>query len=99
LAVYSGTKGALDRLTCAFAAELGPPCIRVNTLVPGGTHCGMDRKRGLHRRPVEDEMVSRTPLARLGQPSDRAKAVAILASDDALWITGDRIVALPGSYG
>ena len=44
-------------------------------------------------------MIGRTPLGKLGQPSDIAKAVAFLVSDDAAWITGDRIVASGGFYG
>lgn len=44
-------------------------------------------------------MIEKTPLGRLGQPQDIAKAAAFLASDDAAWITGDRLVASGGFYG
>ena len=33
-------------------------------------------------------MIAQTPLGRIGQPEDIAKAVVLLASDDASWITG-----------
>ena len=36
-------------------------------------------------------MVQRTPLGRLGEPSDIADVVAFLTSDDARWITGQSI--------
>ncbi|SDO53777.1 SDR family NAD(P)-dependent oxidoreductase, partial [Aureimonas jatrophae] len=99
MAVYSATKGALDCLTRAFAAELGPRGIRVNTLAPGGTHTEGIESAGFIGSPFETEMVGRTPLGRLGQPADIARAVAFLASDDASWITGDRIVASGGFTG
>jgi 3-oxoacyl-[acyl-carrier protein] reductase len=99
MAVYSATKGALDCLTRAFAAELGPRHIRVNTLAPGGTHTEGIERAGFIGSPFESDMVAKTPLGRLGQPADIAKAVAFLASDDAAWITGDRMVASGGFYG
>lgn len=49
--------------------------------------------------PLEKDMIEKTPLGRLGLPADIARAVAFLASDDAAWITGDRIVASGGFYG
>jgi 3-oxoacyl-[acyl-carrier protein] reductase len=99
MAVYSASKGALDCLTRAFAAELGTRRIRVNTLAPGGTHTEGIEDAGFIGSTFENDMVGRTPLGRLGQPADIAKAVAFLASDDAGWITGDRIVASGGFYG
>lgn len=99
MAVYSATKGALDCLTRAFAAELGSRKIRVNTLAPGGTHTEGIESAGFIGSQLEKDMIGKTPLGRLGLPADIAKAVAFLASDDAAWITGDRIVASGGSYG
>ncbi|PRD43736.1 oxidoreductase [Phyllobacterium phragmitis] len=99
MAVYSATKGALDCLTRAFAAELGSRGIRVNTLAPGGTHTEGIESVGFIGSPFEKDMIEKTPLGRLGQPQDIAKAAAFLASDDAAWITGDRLVASGGFYG
>jgi 3-oxoacyl-[acyl-carrier protein] reductase len=99
MAVYSATKGALDCLTRAFAAELGSRGIRVNTLAPGGTHTEGIESVGFIGSPFEKDMIDKTPLGRLGQPQDIAKAAAFLASDDAAWITGDRLVASGGFYG
>ena len=99
MAVYSATKGALDCLTRAFAAELGSRGIRVNTLAPGGTHTEGIERAGFIGSPFEKDMIDKTPLGRLGQPQDIAKVAAFLASDDAAWITGDRLVASGGFYG
>ncbi len=99
MAVYSATKGAIDCLTRAFAAELGNRGIRVNTLAPGGTHTEGIERAGFIGSPHERDMIAKTPLGRLGQPGDIASAVAFLASDEAAWITGDRMVASGGFYG
>jgi len=99
MAVYSATKGAVDCLTRAFAAELGHRGIRVNTLAPGGTHTEGIESVGFIGSPFEKDMIEKTPLGRLGQPQDIAKAVAFLVSDEAGWITGDRVVASGGFYG
>ena len=84
-AAYSGSKAAIERLTSALAVELGPQGIRVNSVAPGLTKT--DMSDGVPQEMI-DGMVAQTPLGRIGQPEDIAKAVAFLASDDASWITG-----------
>jgi len=84
-AVYSGAKAAVERITSALAVELGPQGIRVNSVAPGLTET--DMSAGAPPEMVGG-MVAQTPLGRLGQPEDIAKAVVFLASDDASWITG-----------
>jgi 3-oxoacyl-[acyl-carrier protein] reductase len=44
---------------------------------------------------AEKEMIERTPLGRIGQPEDLAKVAVFFASDDAAWVTGERLTALP----
>jgi 3-oxoacyl-[acyl-carrier protein] reductase len=92
-AVYSGTKGAVDAITGVLARELGPKKIRVNALNPGiveteGTHSG-----GIIGSDFETATIGQTPLGRLGQVSDIASIATFLASDDAAWLTGERILA------
>jgi len=84
-AAYSGSKAAVERITSALAVELGPQGIRVNSVAPGVTKS--DMSDGAPQEML-DMMVAQTPLGRLGQPEDIARAVAFLASDDASWITG-----------
>lgn len=95
-AVYSSTKGALDTLTRQLAAELAPKNIRVNTVSPGLTATEGGDTAGIRGSELEKSIVANTPLGRVGQPEDIAGAVAFLASDDAGWITGERINAAGG---
>ncbi|MBS0473111.1 MAG: glucose 1-dehydrogenase [Proteobacteria bacterium] len=95
-AVYSATKGAVDTLTQALALELAPRKIRVNAIAPGGTETEGTHAMGMIGSDFEKEMVSRTPLGRLGQPDDIAKVAVFLASDDSAWLTGERITASGG---
>lgn len=94
--VYSATKSAVDALTKAFAKELAPRNIRVNTVAPGATETEGARKLGIVGSEKEKLIVSLTPLGRMGQPEDVAKVVVFLASEAAGWITGDRINAAGG---
>jgi 3-oxoacyl-[acyl-carrier protein] reductase len=93
--VYSATKGALDAITRSLAAELGSRKILVNAVLPGPVET-----EGLQALGGSDEfvgqLVSRTPLGRVGQPRDIATVVSFLASDDAGWITGQIIQTAGG---
>ena len=84
-AAYSGAKAAVERITSALAVELGPQGIRLNSVAPGLTKT--DMSAGIPQEMV-DGMIAQTPLGRIGQPEDIARAVVFLASDDASWITG-----------
>jgi NAD(P)-dependent dehydrogenase (short-subunit alcohol dehydrogenase family) len=65
-------------------------------------------ERGQARRPLPPRVVQErarelwrpivagTPLGRLGQPEDIAKVAVFLASDNARWLTGERIAASGG---
>jgi 3-oxoacyl-[acyl-carrier protein] reductase len=88
--VYAATKSALDALTRVWAAELGPHAITVNAVAPGPVDTDMMRRSGLDE-DGRQAMIARTPLGRIGTPSDVADTVAFLASPDARWITGQVI--------
>jgi 3-oxoacyl-[acyl-carrier protein] reductase len=94
--VYAASKGAVDSLTRVLAAELGPKNIRVNTLAPGGVETEGSHTLGMIGSDFEKQIVAGTPLGRIGQPEDIARAALFLASDNAGWITGDRITASGG---
>ena len=95
-AVYTGTKGAVDAITGVLARELGPRKIRVNAINPGITETEGTQTAGVAGSEFETTLVRNTPLGRVGQPQDIAKVAVFLASDDAGWVTGEKIVVSGG---
>jgi 3-oxoacyl-[acyl-carrier protein] reductase len=95
--LYAASKGAIDTLTLALAKELGPHKIRVNTVAPGYTDT--EGNRTFVASAEGAAMVAATPLgARFGKPEEIAPAVIFLASDDAAWLTGERLNASGGVH-
>jgi 3-oxoacyl-[acyl-carrier protein] reductase len=92
-AVYTASKGAVDVITGVLAKELGPRKIRVNSVNPSLTETEGTHSAGMLATDFEAGIVAQTPLGRLGQPQDIADVVAFVASDDARWLTGERILA------
>jgi 3-oxoacyl-[acyl-carrier protein] reductase len=91
-AIYTGTKGAVDGITGVLAKELGPRKIRVNSINPGIVITEGTQTAGVAGSDFETMLVQQTPLGRAGQPDDIAKVAVFLASDDAGWVTGEKIV-------
>lgn len=82
---YVATKAGVVGMTKVWAREMGRYGIRVNAVAPGFIMTDMTAKMP---EKVLDGMRSHTPLGRLGEPSDVAKAYTFLASDDAAFISG-----------
>ena len=95
-AVYSATKGAVDAITGVLARELGPRGIRVNSINPGIVDTEGTQAAGFAGTDFEKALVAQTPLGRAGRPQDIAKAAVFLASDDAGWVTGEKIIVSGG---
>lgn len=89
---YSATKGAIDAMTRALAADWGPEGIRVNGVNPGLIVTAMTEGRLDGNSGLVEELAARTALKRLGEPRDVAAVVVFLASDAARYITGETIV-------
>ncbi len=96
LIVYCAAKSAVDTFTKVLAKELGARKIRVNTIAPGVTDTEGNHTAGIIGGDLEKQMVAMTPLGRTGQPEDIAKVAIFLASDDAGWVTGERITVAGG---
>jgi 2-hydroxycyclohexanecarboxyl-CoA dehydrogenase len=92
--VYSGCKGATIAFAKALARELARNNVLINTICPGPTETpAMDAfvGSGEQGQKIRDAMVRSVPLGRIGKPEDYAGLVAFLASDDALFMTGQTI--------
>ena len=87
---YSASKAAVNVLSKAMAAELGPDNIRVNAVAPVMSPTGMFTLfSGVPDTPEnQKKFLANIPLGRLATPLDIAKACVYLASDDADFITG-----------
>ena len=94
-AVYTASKSAVDALTRVFAAELAPKKIRVNAVAPGATATEGAAAMGMPE-DMKNAMIASIPMGRIGQPEDIARTVLFLASEDAAWLTGERINASGG---
>ena len=82
-ALYSSTKGAMETLTRAWAAEFGPQGVRVNAISPGVV---------LELAPGEvhpgEVMMKGTPAGRMGTPGAIANAAVYLAADESSFVHG-----------
>jgi 3-oxoacyl-[acyl-carrier protein] reductase len=92
---YVGSKGAVEQITHVLAKELGSRQITVNVISPGPTDTELF---GEGKTPEQKEQFGKlAALGRLGKPEDIAAVVAMLASEDAQWITGQNIRANGGT--
>jgi 3-oxoacyl-[acyl-carrier protein] reductase len=95
--VYSATKAAVDAVTRVLSKELGPRRIRVNALNPGMIETEGTRTAGILESDFRRQVEAGTPLGRIGQPDDVARAAVFLASADSGWITGETILVAGGN--
>ena len=89
LSVYGATKAALDGLTRALARELGSRGITVNSVAPG--YLRTEMSHGLDEDQL-GQIARRTPLGRLGEPEDVARAVLFLTDPANKFLTGQVVV-------
>ena len=92
IASYNVSKGGINQLTRVMALALVDKGIRVNAVAPGTIATELAAKAVLTSDEAKAKIMSRTPMKRLGQPSEIADTVAFLASDAASYITGEIVV-------
>lgn len=85
---YSATKGAVIALTKALSKELGPSGIRVNCIAPGCIDTDMIRNL---TREDKAALADAASLCRLGSAQDVANVIALLAEEEAVFLTGQVI--------
>jgi 2-hydroxycyclohexanecarboxyl-CoA dehydrogenase len=93
-AVYSACKGGVISFTKSLARELARKNVLVNAVCPGPTNTPMMASvlgDGEQAVKWKDAMVRGIPLKRMGEPEDYAGIVALLASEDGSYITGQTI--------
>src|SRR5580692_5827801 len=82
-ALYSSTKGAMETLTRAWAAEFGPQGVRVNAISPGVILPPVPGE--VHSAEI---MMKGTPAGRMGTPGAIANAAVYLAGDESSFVHG-----------
>lgn len=106
LSDYVASKFGVVGLTQAMAFELAPHRITVNSVCPGYVATPMQEReleweaslRGTTADAVRRLWIDDTPLGRLEEPEDVARAVAFLTSDDAAFITGEALAVNGGAF-
>ncbi len=95
IASYNASKGAINQLTRVMALSLADRGVRVNAVAPGTIATELAKNAVLTSEEARARILSRTPMKRLGQPSEIADVVAWLLSDAASYVTGE-IVTVDG---
>ena len=85
---YVAAKAGVIGLTKTTAKELASRNIRVNAVAPGFISTDMTDQLS---EEMKASLLQQIPLARLGEPSDIAKVVAFLASEDSAYMTGQTL--------
>jgi 3-oxoacyl-[acyl-carrier protein] reductase len=92
---YGAAKAGIIGFTKSLARELGGRGVRANVVAPGYVHTQLTD--GLPDE-LKEQMVTATPLGRIGSPEDVAAAVRFLCSDEASFITGE-VLLVDGGLG
>lgn len=95
---YAASKAALAGLTATVASELLPHGIILNTVNPGPVNTGyLDADTS--DRPVEElgDVLAGMPFGRFGQPTDPARLIGWLATDEGRWIVG-QVLTTDGGF-
>ncbi|MGV3492251.1 MAG: SDR family NAD(P)-dependent oxidoreductase [Ramlibacter sp.] len=92
IASYNASKGAINQLTRVMALSFADKGVRVNAVAPGTIATELAAKAVLTSGEAKARIMSRTPMKRLGEPSEVADVVAWLASDAASYVTGEIVV-------
>lgn len=96
--VYGSMKAGVEMLTKYMAKELGPRKIKANVIAPGAIETDFGGGRTRDDENVNSMISSITALGRAGLPDDIGGVVAFLCTEDAGWITGQRIEASGGMF-
>lgn len=93
---YAACKGAIEVFSRYVAKEYGPRGIRANTIAPGGIVTDFNNGAIRNNPKAQEWIIAQTPMGRLGEVHDIGGLVVLLCSDDARWLTGQRLEATGG---
>lgn len=97
-AAYAACKGAIEVFSRYVAMEYGARGIRSNTLAPGGVVTDFNNAAIRSNPQAQAFIIGQTPMGRLGQATDISGIVTFLCSDEAQWMTGQRL-EVTGGFG
>jgi len=97
-AAYASMKGAIENFTRYLAKELGNRNITANVVAPGPIETDFTRHAFESNAQMKGYLASQTALGRVGTPDDIGGVVAFLCSEQARWITAQRIEASGGTF-
>ena len=89
---YSASKSGIDGFTRSLAKELGSRNITVNSIAPGFISTDMTEDL------INEDLIKKIPLKRMGVVEDVVSLVLFLSSDDANYITGQTLVVDGGLF-
>jgi len=97
---YNMAKSGMEALAYTLAKEEREHGIHVNVVAPGLVETDMGKRLVRATRGVEDirELDERSPFGRVCQPEDIANAVVYLCSEEASYVTGQRITVNGGGF-
>jgi len=85
---YASAKSAMLGMVRTLSTELSPHGVRVNAIAPGWIDTDMSRKAFAGDPARRSKIISRTPMAKLGDVSDVGWAAVYLSSPAAKFVTG-----------
>jgi NAD(P)-dependent dehydrogenase (short-subunit alcohol dehydrogenase family) len=94
--IYASMKGAIETFTKYLAKDAGKRGITANVIAPGPIETDFNNAAIRNNPDRKAFMASMAALGRVGQPEDIGGVVAFLCSEDAGWISGQRIEASGG---
>lgn len=86
MSIYGSSKAALNHLAANLAYDLGPLGVRINNVGPGATKTAA--LASILTPEIQEKMLRHTPIKRLGEVADIARAVLFFASEASSWVSG-----------
>ena len=92
---YTASKAAIVAMSKSLSIEYAKKNININCISPGFIKTTMTEKLD---QKIQDNIISKIPSARLGDPEDIANAVLFLASNQSDYINGETLHVNGGMY-